>query len=65
MLYDKLESVKRYLARYAYKRLIFSHKIHLNNGVYLIDNRDKIGADWLTGELILFEVKVSSRILEV
>ena len=54
MLYDKLESVKRYLGRYAYKRLILSHNKHLNQGDYLIDNRDKNGADRFTGELILF-----------
>ena len=64
MLNDKLESVKRYLGRYACQRLIFSHNKHLNHRDYFVDDRDKNGADWLTGELILFEVKFS-RILEV
>ena len=53
-LNDKLEWVKRYLGRYAYKRLILSHNKHLNHGDYLIDDRDKNGADRFTGELILF-----------
>ncbi len=53
-LNDKLEWVKRYLGRYAYKRLILSHNKHLNQGDYLIDDRDKNGADRFTGELILF-----------
>lgn len=53
-LNDKLEWVKRYLGQYAYKRLILSHNKHLNQGDYLIDDRDKNGADRFTGELILF-----------
>ena len=53
-LNDKLEWVKRYLGKYAYKRLILSHNKHLNHGDYLIDDRDKNGADRFIGELILF-----------
>jgi 5'(3')-deoxyribonucleotidase len=34
--------------------LILSHNKHLNHGDYLIDDRDKNGADKFTGELILF-----------
>lgn len=53
-LNDKLDWVKRHLGKYAYKRLILSHNKHLNQGDYLIDDRDKNGADRFTGELILF-----------
>lgn len=53
-LNDKLEWVKKHLGQYAYKRLILSHNKHLNHGHYLIDDRDKNGADKFTGELILF-----------
>jgi 5'(3')-deoxyribonucleotidase len=53
-LNDKLEWVKKYLGKHAYKRLILSHNKHLNHGDYLIDDRDKNGADKFVGELILF-----------
>jgi 5'(3')-deoxyribonucleotidase len=53
-LNDKLEWVKKYLGPYAYKRVIFSHNKHLNHGNYLIDDREKNGADKFVGELILF-----------
>jgi 5'(3')-deoxyribonucleotidase len=53
-LNDKLDWVKKYLGQYAYKRLILSHNKHLNHGDYLIDDREKNGADKFTGELILF-----------
>jgi len=53
-LNDKLDWVKKYLGLYAYKRLILSHNKHLNHGDYLIDDREKNGADKFTGELILF-----------
>lgn len=51
---DKLDWVKRHLGPYAYKRLILSHNKHLNVGDYLIDDRDKNGADRFQGKLILF-----------
>ena len=54
-LNDKLDWVKKYLGKYAHKRLILSHNKHLNHGDYLIDDRDKNGADKFTGELILFD----------
>lgn len=53
-LNDKLDWVKKYLGNHAYKRLILSHHKHLNHGDYLIDDRDKNGADKFVGELILF-----------
>ena len=53
---DKLAWVKKYLGKEAYKRLILSHHKHLNNGDYLIDDRDKHnGADKFKGELIVFD----------
>lgn len=51
---DKLNWVKKHLGRVAYKRLILSHNKHLNTGDYLIDDRDKNGADKFDGELIRF-----------
>ena len=51
---DKLEWVHKYLGEVAYKRLILSHRKHLNIGDYLIDDRTKNGADKFGGELILF-----------
>jgi 5'-nucleotidase len=51
---DKLEWVKTHLGSSAYKRLILSHNKHLNYGDYLIDDRDKNGADCFGGELIRF-----------
>ncbi len=53
-LNDKLDWVKKYLGKYAHKRLILSHNKHLNHGNYLIDDREKNGADKFVGELILF-----------
>jgi 5'-nucleotidase len=51
---DKVEWVKRHLGTHAYKRLILSHNKHLNMGDYLIDDREKNGAERFTGKLILF-----------
>ena len=51
---DKVAWVKKYLGNHAHKRLILSHNKHLNHGHYLIDDRDKNGADKFVGELILF-----------
>lgn len=51
---DKLEWVKKYLGEVAYKRLILTHHKHLNQGDYLIDDREKNGASDFSGELILF-----------
>ena len=53
-LNDKLHWVKKYLGNHAYKRLILSHHKQLNHGDYLIDDREKNGADKFVGELILF-----------
>jgi 5'(3')-deoxyribonucleotidase len=53
-LNDKLNWVKKYLGFHAHKRLILSHHKHLNHGDYLIDDREKNGADKFVGELILF-----------
>lgn len=55
---DKLSWVHRHLGdgvdSPAHKRLILSHNKHLHVGDYLIDDRDKNGADRFTGELIVF-----------
>lgn len=51
---DKLEWVKRHLGKTAHKRLILSHNKQLNKGDYLIDDRDKNGANKFDGELIRF-----------
>ncbi len=51
---DKLLWVKKYLGEAAYKRLILSHHKNLNNGHYLIDDREKNGAINFGGELIRF-----------
>ena len=51
---DKLEWVQRHLGDVAYKRLILTHHKDLNRGDYLIDDRDKRGADKFDGRLILF-----------
>ena len=52
---DKLAWVKKYLEKEAYKRLILSHHKHLNNGDYLIDDRNAHnGADKFRGEFIHF-----------
>lgn len=53
--HDKLIWVKKYLGKEAYKRLILSHNKHLNEGDYLIDDRDKHnGSDKFKGEFIHF-----------
>jgi 5'(3')-deoxyribonucleotidase len=51
---DKLLWVKKYLGDKAYKRLILTHRKDLNHGDYLIDDREKNGANNFKGELILF-----------
>ena len=51
---DKLEWVKKHLGSVAHKRLILSHNKHLNKGDYLVDDRDKNGANKFDGELIRF-----------
>tara|TARA_B100001013_G_C24432163_1_gene372207 strand:- start:82 stop:603 length:522 start_codon:yes stop_codon:yes gene_type:complete len=44
---DKLVWVKKYLGDVAYKKLILSHHKNLNEGDYLIDDRDQNGAgEW-------------------
>ena len=55
-LNDKLDWVKKYLGKYAHKRLILSHNKHLNHGDYLIDDRDKNGADkFTTDDTFMYE----------
>ena len=51
---DKLNWVKKYLGKPAYKRLILSHNKHLNAGDFLVDDRDANGADRFTGEHVHF-----------
>lgn len=51
---DKLEWVRRYLGDVAYKRLILTHHKDLNRGDYLIDDRDKRGAEKFGDRLIRF-----------
>ena len=55
---DKLEWVQRYFGKdkctVFYKRLIISHKKHLNSGDFLIDDRENNGAKEFKGELIQF-----------
>ncbi|MHA7941718.1 5' nucleotidase, NT5C type [Formosa sp. 3Alg 14/1] len=51
---DKLNWVKKYLGKVAYKRLILSHHKNLNAGDYLIDDRLKNGVDKFLGEHIHF-----------
>ncbi len=53
-LNDKLNWIKNYLGKYAYKKVIFSHNKNLCKGDYLIDDRKKNGANKFSGELILF-----------
>lgn len=56
--HDKIVWVQKHLGAEAhgpaYKRLILSHHKHLNHGHFLVDDRDKNGADRFKGELILF-----------
>ena len=51
---DKLEWVKANLGPAAYKRLIITHHKDLNRGDFLIDDRDKHGANRFMGEWIRF-----------
>ncbi len=53
---DKLNWVKKYLGKYAHKRLIISHHKNLNKGDFLIDDRLKNGAGQFKGEHIHFGV---------
>ena len=54
---DKIKWVHTYLEKEAYKRLILSHHKDLLRGDYLIDDREKNGAQDFKGELILFGSK--------
>jgi len=51
---DKLEWVKKYLGKNAYKRLILSHHKNLNKGHFLVDDRLNNGAAKFEGEHIHF-----------
>ena len=51
---DKLKWVKKHLGDKARKRLILSHHKNLNQGDFLVDDRDKNGAGEFTGTLITF-----------
>ena len=51
---DKVSWVSRYLDDVLHKRLILSHQKDLLKGDYLIDDRDKHGADTFEGEWIQF-----------
>ncbi len=51
---DKLNWVKKYLNDVAHKRLILSHHKNLLKGDFLIDDRDKNGADGFQGTLLRF-----------
>lgn len=51
---DKVLWVQKHLGEKAHKRLILSHHKNLNCGDYLVDDRDKNGADDFKGELIRF-----------
>ena len=52
---DKVGWAKKYLGDAIYKRLIFSHNKHLNEGHFLIDDRPhRNGAGDFKGELIHF-----------
>ena len=51
---DKIIWVKKYLGRFAHKRLILSHNKNLNLGDYLIDDRTKNGAAEFKGQHIHF-----------
>ena len=55
---DKLKWVKKHLGKPAHKRLILSHRKHLNRGDFLVDDRkDKNGADGFEGELVHFQAE--------
>lgn len=51
---DKLYWVKEHLGENAHKRLILTHHKNLNKGDFLVDDRDKNGADEFEGEWIPF-----------
>ncbi len=51
---DKLNWVKKYISKSAYKRLILSHHKNLNDGHFLVDDRTKNGADRFKGLHIHF-----------
>ena len=51
---DKLNWVKKYLGKPAYKRLILSHNKHLNAGDFLVDDRLANGSDKFAGHHIHF-----------
>jgi len=52
---DKVNWAKKHLGEAIYKRLIFSHNKHLNEGHFLIDDRPhRNGAGDFKGELIHF-----------
>jgi len=51
---DKVDWVKRYMGDRAFKRLILTNHKNLNIGDYLIDDRERNGAEIFKGELILF-----------
>ncbi|MFO8021814.1 MAG: hypothetical protein R6U65_05045 [Perlabentimonas sp.] len=51
---DKLEWVKKYLGKNAYKRLILSHHKNLNKGHFLVDDRLKNGVAEFEGEHIYY-----------
>jgi len=54
---DKLIWVKENLGEPAHKRLILTHHKNLNKGHFLVDDRDKNGADRFEGEWIHFGSK--------
>jgi 5'-nucleotidase len=54
---DKIEWVKKYLGKSAFKRLILTHHKNLNKGDYLVDDRTKNGVDKFSGEHIHFGTK--------
>ena len=58
---DKVKWIQQYFGKEKdsvfYKRLIISHHKNLNIGDYLVDDRDKNGADGFQGELIRFNPK--------
>lgn len=51
---DKLLWVKKHIGEAAYKRLILTHHKNLNLGDFLIDDREKNGADRFEGEHLRF-----------
>ena len=51
---DKLNWVKKHMGDSAYKRLILTHHKNLNQGDFLVDDRDKNGSDRFGGKFIHF-----------